>query len=234
MTPEQREMIEKHGIITLYGGIDPTSAEYLLQAIAFARDVGHDNDPIAIYFASYGGEVPAGVAMVSAIMADGNVDGVMVGDTASAAGWVWAACKRRYISPYASLGLHLPGRTLYTEGKRENSMLIKRLAAEYDAIEQFVAGIFSSASRMPVEWWLGAMREAEPHEAYIPAAQLIGPMDMCDLWSNRQVSWRGKEQAKPAFPAHVLMPKIEPADTHYSGDDAEADLFDMMTQNGKN
>lgn len=152
MTDSADYLLEKHGIIVLPGMIDHASYALILHRLLQGREI-HGDQPLMLYCRCDGGWAWDAEAIVALIEADGNVDGVLIGETLSSGAFIWASCTRRYVYPNARLGIHPTKRDI---GYRLGSEL-KGLVEEADWIDRFQCQRYVKASRRGFDWWWAKM-----------------------------------------------------------------------------
>lgn len=188
MTPEQKNAIEKHGIITLYQLIDADSLENFHQALLLARSVD-PSSPITLCLCGYGGATCFGTGILTLIQNDGNIDGIAVGDVTSTHSWLWAACNRRYISPNASMNVHP---TYLSTDERIDQHRGRLIVATSEAADDMYAQLYAEASGQPEEFWMTMLKRAAGYELLMPASMLV-EMGMAQYIADKPlVEWKGQ------------------------------------------
>lgn len=107
--------------------------------------------PLRIYCRSNGGDSRSAFAIVAAIQMDGDVQGIMIGETISSAATIWAACQKRYVHPLARMGIH-PVSWNGADGIFDSRRL-SAIADEFEWTDKQQCQIYSAASNRPLDWW---------------------------------------------------------------------------------
>lgn len=108
--------------------------------------------PLRLYCRSDGGDSRSALGIVSAIRMDGDVHGIMVGDSLSSAATIWAACQQRSVCSIARMGIH-PVAWDGVEGIFDSRRL-KATAEDFAYTDHQQCEIYANASNKPVAWWL--------------------------------------------------------------------------------
>lgn len=153
LTDDQKKaqpLLEGHGIILTPDQIDADSYIALSWAIALGR-IMHPRRALELRLSGLGGESRHAFALIDLIQADGNIDGVVLGEANSAHANLWAACARRYVFPHSCVELHR-----VTNGGwngEADSRLFSRLSAEYDWADDKQAALWADVSNRSATWW---------------------------------------------------------------------------------
>lgn len=148
MTDSADYLLEKQAIIVLPGEIDHAAYTMILHRIMQGREL-HRDKPLQLYCRSDGGWAWDAEAIVALIEADGNIDGVLLGETLSSGAFIWASCTRRYVYPDARLGIHPTKRDI---GYRPGTEL-RGLVEEADWIDRFQCRRYYMSSNRDFDWW---------------------------------------------------------------------------------
>jgi len=108
-------------------------------------------EPIHLYVRSDGGDSRTGMALVNMIRWDGNIHGWLIGDTASSAATIWAACAKRYVFANVRMGIH-PVTWQENMSKYDGAKLTK-LTEEFTKIDERQCAIYTAASNKDFAWW---------------------------------------------------------------------------------
>ena len=141
-------LLEKHGIINLPDEIDHAAYEKILHRVLQGREL-HGDKPLMLYCRCSGGLAWDAEAIVALIESDGNIDGILIGETMSAGAFIWASCARRYVYPEARLGIHPTRRDV---GYVTKDVLVG-FAQEGDTVDRFQCLRYEKASRRDFDWW---------------------------------------------------------------------------------
>lgn len=186
LTDEQKKaqpLLESHGVI-----IAPVSVDYgfyheMSWAIIIGRSLRPDK-PLAIHCFGYGGYTPVALAIADIIQADGNVDGLLLGDAASAHSIVWAACKRRYAYPNARISVHKAAHHDLSGRYEDHDLQI--LADNTQREDEKIAKIYAWASNKSPAWWAKALQGSGVALVEFGAHELINDLDMASPASKRK------------------------------------------------
>lgn len=148
----------------------------------WARSVNVEDTlpPLYFYFRSNGGSSRDAMAVVNLIQADGNVHGVIVGDTISCAATIWASCQQRSVigDSVARIGIH-PVSWDGIEGIFDAKRLAVK-ADEFEWIDRRQIEIYTKASNRPVSWWRDLYQDAGKL-SWLSADTLID-IGMAQVW----------------------------------------------------
>lgn len=166
LTDAQRScqpLLEIDGTIIVPPYIDAESYTELTWAIHLGRIMFPDS-PLKLRIAGFGGDADLAFAILSLIKADGNFEGHVLGGAHSSHAMIWLSCQKRYVYPYAMIGIHSvqEGQTLehYTANK------YRELEKHLQPYENTLAQILSSACAAPEiyteEYWLEVLKNITP------------------------------------------------------------------------
>lgn len=141
-------LLEKQAVINLPDEIDHAAYELILHRILQGREL-HGNKPLMLYCRSNGGSAWDAEAICALIQADGNIDGILIGETMSAGSFIWASCARRYVYPDARMGIHPAARDA---GYRIGNEL-RGLVEESEWIDRYQCRMYAGASSRDYDWW---------------------------------------------------------------------------------
>lgn len=163
MSESQRSLqplLEAFGIITLPPCIDSETYPEILWALKVGRLL-HEDEPLKLYIAGYGGEADLTFAISSLIKMDGNIEGHLIGGAHSSHGIIWASCQKRYVYPYSILGVHpvQEGNSLEVNTVKTFEQLRRHLQPYDNIIAQILSEACEDAQTYTTEYWLESMRE---------------------------------------------------------------------------
>ncbi|MBZ0295891.1 MAG: ATP-dependent Clp protease proteolytic subunit [Anaerolineae bacterium] len=171
MDENQRKLLEEKHTIILPDDIDHDTYQFMLEAL-----MEHPGR-VKLYCNGDGGSARDALAIVDLIQQHGDVVGLLVGMAVSSHVTVWASCKTRYISPNGGIGVHR------VASRQTDSLLdahrAQLIAEEYGYIEDRVARIYSAASCLNTEKWVGILNQAgSDWYAWYGADYLINVLEM--------------------------------------------------------
>jgi ATP-dependent protease ClpP protease subunit len=159
LTDDQRTaqpLLEAFGIIIAPEEVSHASYVQLSWALAVGRAL-HGDQPLALRCYGDGGDADAALALVDLIQADGNVDGIALGEVSSANATLWVACARRYITPHAMIAIH--GVSHGEWRPRWDAEMYRRKVAEFDWYNERLAQLLAAVSTRTARWWLKRLSE---------------------------------------------------------------------------
>lgn len=155
MDSARRELLDQHKTLILPENIDYAAYELIAEAATF-----YPSEPIRMFCAGAGGDCDYTLAMAGIIQAHSNFIGLLAGDAVSSHAVLFASCKRRYVYPWARIGIHQTNYGGLTAPLTAN-VLGQRLA-DLERSDTAYAEILASActSTYKHDWWLESIREA--------------------------------------------------------------------------
>ncbi len=161
-------LLERFGIILTPPKIEDEAYEQMTWALHLGRAL-HPDKPLELRCYGEGGDSYAMLAIVNLIRADGNVDGVLVGDAGSASSVIWASCQRRYVHPLASLNVHGARQV----GGGWNSQAERAWLESLEWVDTRIADIYAAASDKAASWWLEKMAAGHGACSLMPAEEIV-------------------------------------------------------------
>jgi len=187
LTDDQKEtqpLLEDYGIIIAPEELSHATYAELSWALYVGRKL-HPEKPIELRCCGDGGEVALSLALVDLIQADGNVDGICVGQVCSGHSLLWAACIRRFVYPNALLSIH---QTLHfgynSNAVSEHDQRIINMRMEWG--NKRLIDIYTAASRCDRSYWRELLYSTMTEMVSLDAGQLI------DLGMAVPISERGQ------------------------------------------
>jgi ATP-dependent protease ClpP protease subunit len=162
-------LLYRHNVIWLAETIDEETLMRITREIEYLRDCD-DKQPIKLYVRSDGGDSRCGLALANMIQMVGNVHGIMIGDTASSAATVWAACSKRFVFKNVRMGIH-PVQWRESEAKYDGAKLSK-LANEFNSLDERQCEVYAQASNKDFAWWWHRYTEVGDVK-WLHAAELV-------------------------------------------------------------
>lgn len=136
-------------IIWLAEDIEEPTLERITTQLHYLR--GKDAvAPIHVYCRCDGGDSRVGLALANLIQHDGNVQGWMIGDTASSAATIWASCAKRYVFANVRMGIHPVS---WGDVGRVDAYKLRGLAGEFNKTDERQCAIYAAASNKEFNWW---------------------------------------------------------------------------------
>ena len=141
-----------------------------------------------LYFDSLGGSAYCGLALTSLILLRGlEATGVVAGECSSAALWPFAACKRRYVTPFSVLLFHpMKWQSEENVGLTEAAEWARhfgRLEGEMDAM---LARLFQADTEMLRPWVHPGRYVSGPEMAEAGLAELVTLEPLPHLFPRRR------------------------------------------------
>jgi ATP-dependent protease ClpP protease subunit len=172
----EQPLLESHGIIIASVEIDGDAYVELSWALHLGRAL-HPEKPLELRCHGHGGLAHAALAIADLIIHDGNVDGIAMGEVASAHSYIWAACNRRYVYPNALLGVHrcwATGTWAPLQGAE-----YRMLGSNLDLIDRQAIRLYAKQSNKSKKWWRQRLALSSPSALlYLDAHQLIHDLEM--------------------------------------------------------
>lgn len=140
-----------------------------------------------LYFDSPGGSPYAAMSLVNLIVLRGlNATGVISGECSSAALWPFAACRRRYVTPF-SVALFHPMKWQSEEhvGLNEAAEWARHFAQLEGEMDVLLAQLFGIDAELVKRWSHPGRYVSGPELAEIGVAELV---DMASLWPKLSAS----------------------------------------------
>lgn len=140
-----------------------------------------------LYFDSPGGSPYAAMSLVNLIVLRGlNATGVISGECSSAALWPFAACRRRYVTPF-SVALFHPMKWQSEEhvGLNEAAEWARHFAQLEGEMDVLLAQLFGIDADLVKRWSHPGRYVSGPELAEIGVAELV---DMASLWPKLSAS----------------------------------------------
>lgn len=177
---ELRTKLLARGIVVLPENIDHAAYEYVLEAVL------EQPESLVMYCAGQGGSSGDAMAIVDLIAGHGNVTGVLIGEANSMHSVIWAACKRRFVSPNAIIGVHKVA--ISSHDHVLDSKTAGLIFREYDQTEKAMAGIYAGASDKDQAWWYQTLQDTGAVGVHVMTAAALIALGMA-----RPINeWRGK------------------------------------------
>jgi len=161
-------MLNTLGVVWLAEAIDEETLMRVTTQLLYLRKI--DKEPIRLYVRSDGGDSRCGLALANMIQLVGNVHGIMIGDTASSAATVWAACSKRFVFKNVRMGIH-PVQWRESDAKYDGAKLSK-LAGEFTRIDERQCEVYAAASNKELSWWWDRYTQAGDVK-WLDAAELV-------------------------------------------------------------
>lgn len=169
---KQQPLLETLGIIIAPENIDFDAYLQLSWALALARFF-HPDRILELRCHGSGGLVDAGFAIADLICADGNVDGIALGDVASAHTYLWTACARRYVYPNARFSYHPVATGAWSV--RLEAEDFERTAKMTKWENKRVLQMYADASAKSLDWW----RKKYTHGGY--TLEILNAQTLIDI-----------------------------------------------------
>lgn len=144
------------------------------------RSDGENVPALRLYCRSNGGGSRDGFGVVSAIRMDGNVEGIMLGETISTGATIWAACQFRVVHPLARMGIH-PVAWFGAEGIHD-AKRIGAIAEEFAWTDQEQCRIYAAASKKSFKWWW--KRYTNTAKLFWLDAKQLRKIGMAEVWQH--------------------------------------------------
>lgn len=111
-----------------------------------------------------------GIAIANLLQGKEWVEGYMVGDIASSAATVWAACSQRYVYPAAMMGIHPV--SWGNDNTTYDAARLRSRAWEFNWTDTEQCRIYAAASNKSLEWWLDLYNQ-QGDVKWITSSQLV-------------------------------------------------------------
>ena len=118
--------------------------------LSYTRKIALEK-PIRLYCRCSGGAAEAGIAITNLIIRDGNVNGILIGESCSMGSVIWASCAKRFVYPRTLIGVH----EVAWQGAdvSYNTSKLHAMWQEFDAIDRRCCEILAAASNCDYGWW---------------------------------------------------------------------------------
>lgn len=101
MDDSTRKLLDEKGVLVLPKEVEHEMFALVVEACAYFPD-----KPLTFHCRGDGGDTASALAIVDVIRAHGQVTGVLAGEANSSHGVIFAACAKRYVYPFGSIGVH--------------------------------------------------------------------------------------------------------------------------------
>lgn len=165
---EQDYMLNVRSVVWLAEDINEDTLTRITTQIIYLRKF--DREPIRLYVRSDGGDSRCGLALANMIQLAGNVHGIMIGDTASSAATVWAACSKRFVFKNVRMGIH-PVQWQESHAKYDGAKLSK-MANEFNSVDERQCEVYAAASNKDLAWWWDRYTQVGDAK-WLDAAELV-------------------------------------------------------------
>lgn len=145
----KRQPLLKSGVVFTYDFIDSETFPEIVASLIEAREYAKDK-PVRYFITSHGGHADVGMALFDFITGFGNVHTYIFGVVESAAVSLFAAGTRRFVTPYAGIGVHP---TYVNPGQNRDARSDLLSAERSKTLDDQLSTILASISNQDRNWW---------------------------------------------------------------------------------
>lgn len=186
LTDSQRQaqpLLEQFGIIVATTEVNEDFYKEMSWALYLGRKL-HPDKPLELRCHGDGGYTRTAFAIVDLIQLDGNIDGVLIGNSCSSHSFIWAACARRYVTPFAIMSVH--GVSFGNWNARLDQDTLVRQGQNFELTNTIIANIYAQASSKSAEWWMEKLRVNGATLYDFNADALINDLQMANPIKDRE------------------------------------------------